>query len=344
MVFGQVLVYLLLTEGFSMKSKRRAGFTLVELLVVIAIIGILVGLLLPAVQAAREAARRMQCSNNLKQLGLAMHNYHSAFNKLPFSASPQIGAVGTRQRGVSWIVRIMPYIEQNNVYSGLEFAGDFTMQDGLTPIVNFNLLNNLRVPGLECPSSPLPKTQTYTTHSNGSVTLQMINYVGIAGSYWRGGSTTVVSTDPQTNIYGIAVHNGMITPIGTNSRAASFASASDGTSNTMMIGEQSDFFYDANLNKIDRRSCGWRGGAWGNGAGSGNWTQNVTTVRYPIGTFGGSGNSNPYDVNVALTGAHTGGLNVALADGSVQFLSETIEFAIQTALADRGDGTPIGEL
>jgi prepilin-type processing-associated H-X9-DG protein len=112
----------------------------------------------------------------------------------------------------------------------------------------------------------------------------------------------------------------------------------------MMIGEQSDFFYDANLNKIDRRSCGWRGGAWGNGAGSGNWTQNVTTVRYPIGTFGGSGNSNPYDVNVALTGAHTGGLNVALADGSVQFLSETIEFAIQTALADRGDGTPIGEL
>jgi len=323
--------------------QARKAFTLVELLVVIAIIGVMVGLLLPAVQAAREAARRMQCSNNLKQISLALHNYHSSYNKLPYSASPQTGGVGTRQRGASWFIRIFPYIEQNAAYDQLIFAGDFSLQDGPMPAQNFAVLNNLVVPTLECPSSPLPKTQSHATNANGTVTLQMVNYVGIAGSYWRGGSTTIVSTDPQTNSYGIAVHNGMLVPEGSNSRAASFASCLDGTSNTLVASEQSGFFYDATGNKIDRRSNGWRGGPWGNGGGAGNWTQNVTTVRYPIGTFGGAGNSNPYDVNVALNSSHPGGLNATLADGSVRFLSESMDFAIMTALADRGDGTPISE-
>lgn len=324
-------------------SQVRRAFTLVELLVVIAIIGVMVGLLLPAVQAAREAARRMQCSNNLKQLSLALHNYHSTYNKLPYSCSPQTGAVGTRQRGASWIIRIFPYIEQNAAYDQLIFGGDFTMQDGPLPAQNFAVLNNLVVPTLECPSSPLPKTQTYTTNANGPVTLQMINYVGIAGSYWRGGTANIVSTDPQTNAYGIAVHNGMLVPQSNTSRAASFASSTDGTSNTMIVAEQSGYFIDLSGNKIDRRSNGWRGGAWGNGAGANDWTQNVTTVRYPIGTFGGTGNDQPYAANVALNSTHPGGINATLSDGSVRFLSESVNFEIITALSDRADGTPIGE-
>ena len=324
-----------------MRTVRKNGFTLVELLVVIAIIGILVGLLLPAVQAAREAARRMQCTNNLKQLSLSLHNYHSAFNKFPYSAHAQSGDVGTRQRGISWFVRLFPYIEQGAAYGALDFTGDFTMQDGPLPVASYNVLNNLRVPGLECPSSPLPKTTTYATNANGSVTLQMVNYVGIAGSYWRGGTTTVLSTDPLVDIYGRAVHNGVLTPISTNSTAASVASITDGTSNTMAIGEQSDYFFNADGSKTDRRSSGHRGGPWANGAGAGNWTQNVTTVRYPIGTNGGTGNANPYEVNVALNGAHTGGICTARADGSVHFLSETVDFAILTALADRGDGSTV---
>lgn len=324
-------------------SGRRGAFTLVELLVVIAIIGVMVGLLLPAVQAAREAARRMQCSNHLKQISLALHNYHSTYNKLPYSSSPQTGGVGTRQRGASWFIRIFPYIEQSSVYDQLIFAGDFSLQDGPMPAQNFAVLNNLVVPMLECPSSPLPKTQSHATNANGTVTLQMVNYVGIAGSFWRGGSTTIASTDPQTNAHGIAVHNGMLVPEGLNSRAASFASCMDGTSNTLVASEQSGFFYDAARNKIDRRSNGWRGGPWGNGGGAGTWTQNVTTIRYPIGTFGGTGNANPFDVNVALTSSHPGGLNATLADGSVRFLSESMDFAILTALADRADGTPLPE-
>ena len=91
--------------------KRTRGFTLVELLVVIAIIGILVGLLLPAVQAAREAARRMQCSNNLKQIGLALHNYHDANNKFPQGF--------TRFHSWGWAVRILPYIEQSSLFNKL---------------------------------------------------------------------------------------------------------------------------------------------------------------------------------------------------------------------------------
>lgn len=331
------------SDDTPIRLRRRMGFTLVELLVVIAIIGVMVGLLLPAVQAAREAARRMQCTNHLKQLTLALHNYESTYSKLPYSASPQTGGVGDRQRGVSWIVRIFPFIEQNAVYNGLIFAGDFTLQDGPMPAQNFTLLNNLRIAGLECPSSPMPKTQSHATNANGTVTLQMVNYVGIAGSYWRGGSSNIVSTAPQTNSYGVAVHNGMLTPQGGNSTAASLATAKDGTSNTMIIGEQSDYFYDANGNMVDRRSNGWRGGPWGNGGGAGQWTQNVTTVRHPIGTFGGAGNTQPYEVNIPLISAHAGGVNMSLADGSVRFLSESVNFEIQTALADRMDGTAIGE-
>lgn len=324
-----------------MKRRNSKGFTLVELLVVIAIIGILVGLLLPAVQAAREAARRMQCSNNLKQLGLALHNYHSAHNKLPYSAHTQGGASGTRQRGVSWIVRIMPYIEQTSVYNALDFAGDYTMQEGPISVQAFNALNNLRIPGLECPSSPLPKTRSYATNANGQATMQLINYVGVTGSFWKGGTSTLESTDPKYTFYGTAVYNGMITPVASNSSAASFGSCTDGTSNTLIVAEQSDYFYDTNGNKVDRRASGHMGGAWTGGAGANNWTQNVTTVRYPIGTSGGTGNSQPYEVNLAFISAHTGGVNSVRADGSVHFMSESGAFEVLTALADRGDGATV---
>ena len=109
---------------------RRRAFTLVELLVVIAIIGILVGLLLPAVQAAREAARRMQCSNNVKQLGLASHTYHDAFNSLPICYWQQLGGAGiganltspAEGRQISWLTGILPYVEQTALYNQINFT------------------------------------------------------------------------------------------------------------------------------------------------------------------------------------------------------------------------------
>src|SRR5512135_122792 len=106
--------------------EQSRGFTLIELLVVIAVIGILVALLLPAVQAAREAARRMQCSNNLKQIGLALHNYHDANKKFPFGSR---GGSSWAQTGIkdgtNWRVSILPYLEQTALYSKLNFGGSF---------------------------------------------------------------------------------------------------------------------------------------------------------------------------------------------------------------------------
>ena len=121
-----------------MIRKERSGFTLVELLVVIAIIGILVGLLLPAVQAAREAARRMSCSNNFKQIGLALHNYHSAFKQFPMqmggtyvdgSSGPSATQNGFR---LSWIPAILPFIEQQAIWEQISNPYGFNA-DGVTP-------------------------------------------------------------------------------------------------------------------------------------------------------------------------------------------------------------------
>lgn len=319
----------------SASSSRTRGFTLVELLVVIAIIGVLVALLLPAVQAAREAARRMQCSNNFKQLGLAAHMYHDTYQILPFNGIPQSGSGTSKQRGVSWFFRLLPYMEQNAAFSQAVFSGDWSLQDApASP--NVTLINTLRVPGLWCPSSPLPKTKMLGTVAE----VQLPNYVGIAGSYYIGGTTATAAPQPYQEAYGRTNYNGAISisefPVG-------FQNMNDGTSNTLMASEQSDFQRDASGNKVDRRSCGHWGGAWSCGSGARDWTQNVTTVRYPIrGGFGSAGNTQPYEVNIPLFSAHTGGVMALNCDGSVRMLSETINFATFTALSDRQDGSVVG--
>jgi prepilin-type N-terminal cleavage/methylation domain-containing protein len=314
---------------------KKRGFTLVELLVVIAIIGVLVALLLPAVQAAREAARRSQCSNNLKQLGLATHMYHDTFNILPYNAIPQSGSGSTKQRGVSWMFRILPFMEMNTAYEKAVFSGDWTLQDApASP--NVALIQTLRVPGLWCPSSPLPKTKML-----GTVEAQLPNYVGIEGSYYQGGTTATVSTATYADAYGRTVYNGAIQ---TSEFPVGFNGITDGTSNTMLVSEQSDYQRDTSNNKVDRRSCGHWGGAWSCGSGSRDWTQNVTTIRYPIKSgFGSAGNTAPYEVNIPLFSAHPAGVMSLNVDGSVRLVPQTIDFAILTALADRQDGAVVGE-
>lgn len=329
-------------------SSGRRGFTLVELLVVIAIIGVLVALLLPAVQQAREAARRMQCTNHQKQLALALHNYHDTYNKLPHNQQPETGGAGDLDRGTSWLVRIWPYLERGAAYDQIVFTGDWSMQDGPSP--NAPLLNGLMVPTLNCPSSPLPTKEIQGTNANGEVELQLVSYVGIAGSYWRGGTTDVVSvfSSISTNYAGVAVHSGMFVPSSKGPGSIGLKDATDGTSNTMLLSEQSDYFFDLSGNRVARRSCGHVGRSWNAGSGANRewgdagWSANVTTIRYPIATSGGDGNELNYHENIPLISAHPGGVLITLADGSSRFFSETTNFGILTALSDRQDGSVVG--
>ncbi len=333
-------------------GQRRGAFTLVELLVVIAIIGVLIALLLPAVQQAREAARRMQCSNQLKQLGLAVHNYHDTYSKMVYAADPQSSS-GARRRGASWIVRLLPYIEQSAIYDNYVFAGDSTMQEGPNP--NAALIDNVVIPGLNCPSSPLEDRKSHGTNANGDITVQTGNYVGVHGSHFTGGTTSDVSTSTRCSLYyGEQVPNGAIAyinvggdneEVGCPARVSpiGFHSVTDGTSNTLMFGEQSDYQYAPDGSKLDLRSSTYLGGIWSNGSGSTYWTQNVTTLRHGINTYGGDGNTAAYQHNVSFTSAHPGGMLGAQVDGSVRFVPENIDFSILTGLCDRQDGNVLGQ-
>ncbi len=330
----------------TLTRSQKHGFTLIELLVVIAIIAILIALLLPAVQQAREAARRSACKNNMKQIGLALHNYHDVFSSFPYNASSEGNTPTTR--GASWFVRILPYLDQAPAYQAFTFNGvDWTAQK--TPqtaetAANFVVLDALRVPALFCPSSPLPETKTETVGGT-DYDIQLTTYVGICGSYYDGGSTTVESQDPGYPSSGSSkvIYNGVISGSSLIARPTKIRDITDGTTNTIMVGEQSDFLRSSAGVQKDQRACNHVGGTWAGGAGSNDWQLNVTTVRYPLGTFGGDGNGNPWENHTPLVSAHVGGCHVTLADGSVRFISENMNFAILTALAERGDDTVVPE-
>ncbi len=342
-----------------MSHRKEKGFTLVELLVVIAIIGILVALLLPAVQAAREAARRMQCSNNLKQLALTLHNYHDVNRCFP-SAIVRSDAAG--RRGASWLVRILPFMEETAAYEAITFNDtDWTMQSNRINR-NWMITNNLRVDTLYCPSSAMNRERRQNTNSAtqalgapGSIKYQLVNYVGISGSYNRGRDLRCCPNPSKWTGYGRSNWNGVL--ISTDSVVEDpvrFKDMVDGTSTTFCVGEQSSYWINPdNQRKYDYRACNHDGGPWSCGAGGAwGWWLNVTVVRYPInsniggywGTYRprGYGHTRPYHRHTIIRSAHPGGAQVALTDGSVRMVRETINMTILTRLCDRADRKPIG--
>lgn len=349
------------------RSFRREGFTLVELLVVIAIIGILVGLLLPAVQAAREAARRMQCSNNLKQLGLAAHNYESAYKKFPYRQGGTARQNGSRSGNAgrkSGFISILPFIEAGNQFNiieaGLGPPGDWGGRD---PVTNWRHAPpggpegwsgwgpwNISPGFMKCPSDPGAlddrNSNTYSMCLGG-------NGTSIGWALWGGNSA-----NQNGNVSGIFGH-------GHNGRRhASHGSISDGTSNTIMyserlvntapynnsqgnpavgMNEQVNYLQTIAMlpgvqnNPLLCRSVavgqflvpgtrhqGNSGGFWVDGHPSYVAFNCVLPPNSPSCTDTISwGDGNP--LVIPPTSNHTGGVNAAMADGSVQFISQSID-------------------
>ncbi len=339
-------------------KRTRKGFTLIELLVVIAIIAILVALLLPAVQQAREAARRSSCKNNLKQIALALHNYHDVYNVFPpGNISPDPGSGCTNGsggcRGASWWVRILPMLEQSAAFDQITFNGtDWTMQSDRTNR-NWAITNQLKVTTLWCPSSPMNKTRTENTNSStqalgapGSINVQVTNYVGVSGSYNRGGTGVCCPRPTQWSWPARSNYNGVIIASTTLARKPiAMRDITDGTSSTIMVGEQSNYRRGI-AGQNDDRASDHAGGAWSGGAGGrADWWLNMTTVRYPINykSNAGYGHRASYFRHTVFNSTHSGGAQFAFADGRVRFLSENINYNTLEALCDRHDGNTTGE-
>jgi prepilin-type N-terminal cleavage/methylation domain-containing protein len=329
------------------RFKARQGFTLVELLVVIAIIGILVALLLPAVQAAREAARRMQCGNNLKQLGLAMHNYHDTYKVFPMgvmnpginpgsaTALPYLATCSVTCRNTPWTLFILPFIEQQPLHDQIDFrlAMGPAQRSGAGPAIHQGaLFANTSVGVFQCPSDPLyldPQQIAGNAHYG------IVN--GRRSSYWfplvqspgRLEDTTV-HWDRDTRVFAAThpVYPGapVRAMFGING-AARIGDVTDGTSNTMMLAE-TPFKKNATV-------YGPYWTAW-------NYTSGIEFSTSAVAINRKNGcvvNGRPTCPTAWGAGSkHPGGMQMALADASVRFISETVPWELCQILTMIGDG------
>jgi len=329
--------------------RSSRGFTLIELLVVIAIIAVLVALLLPAVQQAREAARRTQCKNNLKQIGLALQNYHDT--SLVFPVGSNATATGW---GDSFWVGLLPYIEQGNIFNKWDMnTAQIGWIDGNAN--NGALVNGITFQAMLCPSSTYaPLGQARGNAPNG---LCIPEYVGLAGTgtAFTLGSATYSDPTIKGGTNGTYSLGGVLAMYGPGVRFCfSIRDVTDGTSNTLVVGEQSDFLQDStnNLTKYDGRSSG--GGLYGygfcmgavtNGAA---WPQErqfgLTTIIYPpgykvtVGQIYGDMNA-----NMPVQSAHSGAVQCVAADGSVKAINNNVNYATFQGLVTRSDGLVLGD-
>ena len=319
----------------SLLSRRRRGFTLIELLVVLAIIAVLIGLLLPAVQKVREAANRMSCLNNLKQIALAAHNYHGVHGQFPTGARLPV-FVGDRPTGGTTLwVELLPYFEQDNLYKKWD---DFDNRNNVAGGRNATQAQVIKI--LLCPSDPLPAPAVELTAANSLTPPWSWGFYGMS-SY--GGNAGKRSVQAGTPPYFTGMTRDGIFYIDSRVR---LTDVTDGASNTLLFGERyhRDPQYDLQHNIFWNGSAAM--GQWGrwayvaNAGAMGNVTLSTPApINYQMSPGG-----NFFTVEnraCAFGSGHPGGANFALADGSVRFLSDSIPLPTLQALSTRAGGEVI---
>ncbi len=316
-----------------MKRDRRA-FTLIELLVVIAIIAILIALLLPAVQQAREAARRTECKNKMKQIGLALHNYHDTYNVFPMSYSVD-GVFTVNGKGRSWMIGILPYIELANLYATHDQNAPIapaTTNPIPTPYTPNTVVAMTVVPAFLCPSDPSSGTGKLTGRANltGNDAFGVNNYKAVAGNNWAWG--TFPYTHPtgrnQGSNNGLDAGNGWMCR---NNRGASgpfitkMRDITDGTSNTIFVGEalpgrctHSTWYF---------------------------FNHTTATCAVPLNHYqkNQSITTGDWGNNYSFASQHVGGGQFLMGDGAVKFVSENIDLQLYRNAATISGGEVLGE-
>lgn len=340
------------------KSFRSRGFTLIELLVVIAIIAVLVALLLPAVQQAREAARRSQCKNNLKQIGLAIHNYHDSFSVMPMGFindyCPALNMAGTvynhKNNGAAvqfraqwaWSAYVLPYLEQSSVYNQLGVGTQYAAQ--ALDVASVPEILQTPIQSFRCPSDTGPKVTEYSQYTPQSLTnvsrqVALSNYAAVADDDSGAISQSVSIELDSRKLTGMFYHDS----------ATRIRDVSDGLSNTLLIGEKSWERLSSFCNVMDL-----------NGAATlyVSPASNVSAhdSRGPgsaLGLAGAGLNVDGYRLYGSCAAArsvkgmysshHAGGVQFVLGDGSVRFLSENINLTTYRNLCNKQDGAVLGE-
>jgi prepilin-type N-terminal cleavage/methylation domain-containing protein/prepilin-type processing-associated H-X9-DG protein len=316
----------------------RRGFTLIELLVVIAIIAVLIGLLVPAVQKVRSAAARIQCSNNLKELGLAAHNYLGVKRAFPPGVNQSQYPSAPQYRGYTLFVYLLPYVEQENLYRQWDFSIPLNNATGGASAPSATVLAVLLCPADDIPLNPITSQgRTYAITSYGG----------------NGGSR---SFDPTS-----ATTDGIFHTTGPGSQPAAkqvpvrLADISDGTSNTLLFGERShldpnyDSYASAGLaSRASMASWGWWAASEGRLAIGDVTMSAYVPINFHVLSANGSGGSGSFksieEQRVCAFGSnHGGGANFALADGSVRFIAESISLVTLRQLATRAGGEVVGD-